>query len=129
VAANSGNGELRRQRGEAAERLAAQYLEVRGLAVLARNQRFRCGEIDLVCRDGEVLVVVEVRQRMRSEFGGALASVTWRKRRKIIRAARLLLQVHPPWRELRVRFDVVGIQGTPEGRYEVIWIQDAFRTA
>jgi putative endonuclease len=76
----------RLQRGTASEELAAEYLHSRGLVVLSRNVRCRAGELDLVCLDGDVLAIVEVRQRAKSDFGGALASVTWRKQRKIIRA-------------------------------------------
>jgi len=120
-------GELRRQRGRAAEGLAAEYLEARGLAVLARNVRCKGGELDLVCRDGDVLAVVEVRQRCRSDFGGALASVTWRKQRKIICATRFLLRASPQWRAHRLRFDVIGVQGLPDRAPEFIWVKDAFR--
>ena len=85
-------------------------------------------KIDLVCRDGPLLVLIEVRQRARSDFGGALASVAARKRRKMLRAARFLLHTHPAWRNRRLRFDVVGVQGLPQGKHEIEWIKDAFRT-
>jgi putative endonuclease len=125
----SAPGTLQRQRGAAAEEIAAAYLANRGLALLARNLRCKAGEIDLLCRDGEVLVVVEVRQRSRSDYGGALASITRQKRRKIIRAARYLLSTAPQWRHRRLRFDVVGVQGLPDRTYELQWIKDAFRAA
>jgi putative endonuclease len=127
MASRSENAELRRLRGSAAEALAAAYLASEGLEVLARNVRCKAGELDLVCRDGAVLVVVEVRQRVRSDFGGALASVTGVKRRKIIRATRYLLQRSPQWRNYRVRFDVIGVQGLPGASCELAWIKDAFR--
>ncbi|MGO9989186.1 MAG: YraN family protein, partial [Steroidobacteraceae bacterium] len=117
----------RRQSGCGAERLAAQYLKTRGLELLARNLRCKGGELDLVCRDGEVLVMVEVRQRGRRDFGGALASVTLRKQRRIIRATRFMLDTVPGWRSLRLRFDVIGVQGRPDGAHEVVWVKDAFR--
>jgi len=78
--------------GALAEQLAAEHLKARGLSVLARNLRCRAGEIDLICLDAQILAIVEVRQRRRVDFGGALGSVTWRKQRKIIRAARYLLR-------------------------------------
>jgi len=127
VAQRTCSGELQRQRGSEAEDLAAAYLASRGLALLARNVRCKAGELDLVCRDGDVLVVVEVRQRSRRDFGGALASVTWHKQRKIIRATRYVLQTTPQWRDQRVRFDVIGVQGLPGRAHEVAWVQDAFR--
>jgi putative endonuclease len=113
--------------GKCAEDLAAAYLAAHGLELLARNVRCRAGEIDLVCRDGVVLVLVEVRQRARPDFGGALASVAAPKRRKLVRAARFLLHIRPAWRRSIVRFDVVGVQGNPRGTHEIAWIKDAFR--
>jgi putative endonuclease len=113
--------------GRRAEDLAAAHLAAHGLEVLARNVRCKAGEIDLVCRDGVVLVLIEVRQRTRPDFGGALASVTAAKRRKLLRAARFLLQANPAWARSIVRFDVVGVQGDPTGLHEITWIKDAFR--
>jgi putative endonuclease len=113
--------------GRAAEDLAACYLVARGLKLLARNVRCRAGELDLVCGDGKFLVVVEVRQRARRDFGGALGSITTHKRRKIIRATRFLLCAFPRWRAHPVRFDVIAIEGTPGGEYAIDWIKSAFR--
>ena len=115
------------QRGEAAELLAANYLEMRGLKILARNLRCKAGELDLVCLDDGILAIVEVRQRESSQFGGALASVTGAKRRKIIRAARFFMQREPKWPDLSVRFDVLAVQGLPTGAHRIDWIKDAFR--
>jgi putative endonuclease len=115
-------------RGAACERMAAEYLEKHGLKIIARNLRCRAGEIDLVCRDGQVIVVVEVRQRKSCDYGGALASVNASKQRKIIRAARFLLERLAARSALSLRFDVVAVQGMPDGAHEIIWIKDAFRT-
>ena len=115
------------QRGLAAEQLAAEYLRVRGLQILARNLRCKLGEIDLLCLDCDVLAIVEVRQRERAEFGGALASVNAAKRRKIIGAAQYFLQREKQWRNLSVRFDVFAVQGLPDGAHQVEWVKDAFR--
>jgi putative endonuclease len=109
------------------EQLAAEYLQTRGLVVLARNVRCRAGELDLVCLDGGVLAIVEVRQRGRTDFGGALASVTWRKQRKIIRATQFFLQRQATWRRHVMRFDVLAVEGVPDGAHRIIWIKDAFR--
>ena len=114
----------RHDAGAAAERRAQLHLETAGLRLLERNARFRAGEWDLVMTEGELLVFVEVRLRQHSGFGGPLASVDWRKQRKLQRAAALWLQRHPEYRARRVRFDVVGytnISGSPE------WIRDAWR--
>src|SRR5580700_8474737 len=99
------------RRGMAAEQIAAQYLQAQGLLVLARNVRCRAGELDLVCLDGSILVIVEVRLRVRRDFGGALGSVTRRKQRKIIRATQFLLQRRMPWRAYVIRFDVLAMEG------------------
>ena len=117
------------QRGLAAERLAARYLEVRGLKILSTNLRCKAGELDLVCLDGDVLAIVEVRQRGSSQFGGAPASVTFAKQRKIIRATRFFSRREPRWRDLPIRFDVLAIAGLPDGAHRVDWIKDAFRAS
>src|ERR1700685_519584 len=91
------------ERGRAAEQRAAEHLQARGLIVLARNLRCRGGELDLVGLDGDVLAVVEVRQRSRIDFGGAPGSVTRAKQRKIIRAVRFFMPQYPAWRAHAMR--------------------------
>ena len=115
------------ERGAAAEAAAADFLQARGLLVLARNLRCRAGELDLVCLHEGVIVIVEVRQRTTSAFGGALASVTWRKQQKLIRATEFLRLREPAWRARALRFDVIAVQGLPDGTREVVWVRDAFR--
>ena len=122
------SSDSRLERGAASELLAAEYLQSQGLEVLERNLRCRGGELDLVCLDGGVLVIVEVRQRIRGDFGGALASVDGRKQRKLIRAARFFWQRKPAWRAYRMRFDVVAVVGQPDGIHYIHWVKDAFRT-
>jgi putative endonuclease len=106
--------------GKEAEDQAAEYLQRQGLAIVARNWRCRGGEIDLVCRQGATLVFVEVRARSRSDYGGALASITAAKRQRLILAARHYLAGlgHLP----QCRFDAVLIDA---GR--LTWLQDAFQ--
>jgi putative endonuclease len=118
--------DLRRQRGLQSEQLAADYLEDRGVVLLARNLRCKAGELDLVCLDDGVLAVIEVRQRASQEFGGALQSVTWRKQRKIIRAARYFLHRQAQWHGRALRFDVFAVEGPP-GAQRLNWVKDAFR--
>jgi putative endonuclease len=119
---------VRMQRGAAAEELAAQYLQLRGIKILARNLRCKAGELDLVCLDGRVLLIVEVRQRGDPKFGGALASVTWSKQRKILRAAQFFLRREKQWTNLALRFDVLAIEGLPDGAHRIDWVKDAFRS-
>jgi putative endonuclease len=118
--------EQRAQRGAAAEQLAAQYLQVRGIKILARNLRCKAGELDLVCLDDGVLAIVEVRQRGSPEYGGALGSVTRAKQRKIIRAAQYFLGREKHWRNSPTRFDVLAIEGLPDGAHRIEWLKDAF---
>ena len=105
-------------RGREAEERAARHLEGCGQRVVERNFRVRGGEIDLICRDGKGLVFVEVRQRSRSDFGGAAASITTTKQRRIILAAQHYLAGQP---ECDCRFDCVLIEGE---RLE--WLKNAF---
>ena len=90
-------------------------LAAKGLTVLERNFRARAGEIDLIVRDGDTVAFVEVRARASASFGGAAASVTAAKRRRLERAARLWISARG-W-EGPCRFDVVAVDG---GRLEHI---------
>lgn len=108
-------------RGAEAEEAAARFLEGHGLSVVARNYRTRFGEIDLVARDGAVLVFVEVRARRSAAYGGAAASVGFAKQRRILCAARHYLGRMGG--EPACRFDVLAWEGhapTPT------WIRGAF---
>ena len=105
--------------GEAAEARAARYLADQGLAILARNFRTRFGEIDLVARDRDTLVFVEVRSRASAAHGGAAASIDAAKRRRLEAAAGQYLArlgSEPP-----CRFDVVTLQGE-----KLNWLRAAF---
>src|SRR5215472_9775233 len=105
---------LRQQRGQRAEALAAQYLRAAGCEILQCNFRRRLGELDIVARAREVLVIAEVRTRSTQGYGGAAASVTRAKQRRITRAAQQLLQQRRDLASLPVRFDVIVV-GDPEG--------------
>lgn len=119
--------ETTRSIGQRGEDEAARHLEAQGLRLLERNYRCRGGEIDLVMREGNTLVLVEVRLRASAEFGGAAASVGPRKQRRFILAARHLLMTRPEFRSLPMRFDVVALDGGTEGMTKIDWIRDAFR--
>lgn len=112
-------------RGAAAERLARVYLGQRGLRPLDANYRCRAGEIDLVMRDGNTLVFVEVRYRRSEAFGSAAETVAVPKQRRIIKTASRYLQQHPRWANDRCRFDVVAISGDA-GQADIEWIRNAF---
>jgi putative endonuclease len=111
----------RRATGDHFEGAALSYLQASGLRLVRANFTCRHGEIDLVMRDGDTVVFVEVRYRRGKTFGGAAASVTHAKQRKLISAANLWLGWHP-WDASRpCRFDVVAFEGD-----EVEWIRGAF---
>lgn len=107
--------------GASAEQLAAEYLARQGLRVLERNWRVRGGEIDLICEDRDSLVFVEVRLRSSNGYGGAAASITPAKQRRIVLAARHYLADR---REQPCRFDAMLLDGLDAARIE--WIRDAF---
>ena len=104
--------EARRAQGDAAEERACRHLDRSGLTIVERNFRTRGGEIDIVAREADVLVFVEVRSREVPGFETPEESVTPAKRRRIVAAAREYLSKVPPssWRE--ARFDVIAIEGS-----------------
>jgi putative endonuclease len=108
--------------GAAFEARALTFLQQQRLRFVARNVVCRGGEIDLVMREPDgTLVFVEVRARAQGGYGGAAASVVWRKQQRIVRAAQHFLSTHdvamPP-----CRFDVIAFE-----RGRLIWLRDAFR--
>lgn len=111
--------------GDAGEAMARSMLERAGLEFVAANVRAKGGELDLVMRDGQTLVFVEVRQRAAGRFGGAADSVTAAKRRRVALAAQHYLSRfgdRPP----PCRIDVVAID-MGEGREPRLhWMRDAF---
>lgn len=111
----------RRATGDRFEAAARQFLEARGLRVVQVNFLCRHGEIDLVMRDGDTVVFVEVRYRRGGAFGGAAASVTAAKRRRLISAAHIWMAGRPRDARRPCRFDVIAFEGE---RAE--WIRNAF---
>ena len=93
--------------------------------LVTRNYRCRRGEIDLVMRDTETLVFVEVRRRTSRAFGGGLDSVDARKRARLVAAAEHYLMMKRIGDECPCRFDVVAIDG-PFTRTTIEWVRDAF---
>ena len=109
--------------GDAAEDAAARHLMAAGCRIVARNARYRDGEVDLIAREREMLVFVEVRMRAGSRFGGAAVSVDSLKQKRIARAAQHWLFGEYGERWPACRFDVVTVDGS--GTIE--WIRDAFQ--
>jgi putative endonuclease len=98
----------RRELGEYGEALAARFLREQGMVILARNWRCATGEIDIVARDGDCLVVCEVKTRRGSRFGMPVEAVTWAKVVRLRRLAAAWLHADGA-RAGSVRIDVVGI--------------------
>lgn len=116
----------RRSDGARIEALARDFLQRQGLTPIAANANYRGGELDLVMRDRDTLVFVEVRYRKSTAFGGAAASVDAGKRRKLVLAAELFLASHREFARLSCRFDVVAAHGDVEAP-TFDWLRDAFR--
>jgi len=98
--------------GRDAESLVCDHIEKEGMRVVARNFRGRGGEIDIVARDGDVLVFVEVRFREEDSFGAPEETVTPVKRRRIASAARAYLSTISPADWKQARFDVAAVEGS-----------------
>ena len=113
------------ERGLAGEEVAARWLAEAGLPVVARRFRTRRGEIDLIARDGAVLVFVEVKLRSRDDFGRPAEAVTAVKQRRLANAAALFL-ARTGWGDRPCRFDVIEVRGGAAG-WRVTHIADAFR--
>ncbi len=103
--------------GDAAEQRALLHLQTQGLQLVQRSFLCKGGEIDLIMRDGRHLVFVEVRKRSSKKFGGALASVTSSKQKRLVHAAQVYLQNMKP--VPACRFDLVAIEGE-----ELIWLKN-----
>ena len=110
----------RRETGTQYEERAAEYLIAQNYQILERNYRIRSGEIDIIARDGTVLVFIEVKYRKNEESGNPLEAVDIRKQKKIINVARYYLYQNK-YGDVPCRFDVIGICGS-----HIEHIKDAF---
>jgi|TARA_B100000676_G_scaffold307401_1_gene365789 putative endonuclease len=102
---------------------AEKFLQKKGLRKVSRNYLIKGGEIDLIMRDGEVLVFIEVRYRQSADHGSGAETVTYQKQRRLRRAALHYLQKHYGNHEPDCRFDVISASGNP---VVFEWISDAF---
>ena len=117
--------EQRRALGERGERLARRFLAAQGYVIRETNVRFPVGEIDVVAQEGGVLCFVEIRSASSTQWGGALSSITDRKRQRLIRAAQwYLARLREPPPE--IRFDVVAIEWGTGASHTVELIRSAF---
>ena len=113
--------------GEQLETVALRYLETRGLILICRNFQCKLGEIDLVMREAQMLVFVEVRYRRSERFGSAVETVDRHKQRKLVRTAQLYLNMQCFSQCKPCRFDILGItvNGVTQA-YRYDWIRNAF---
>jgi putative endonuclease len=107
-------------RGKQAEDQAHDFLIKQGLKLVCRNYRCKQGELDLIMRDQQALVVVEVRFRKSDIYGSALESVTTSKQARIIAATQHYLAIEKD--DCPLRFDVIAISGNSD----INWIKNAF---
>lgn len=114
----------RQRLGKHGEDLAARYLQAQGYLILARNVRTPYGELDLVARQGEVVVFVEVKTRRNDAFGMPEDAVGFRKQARLLASAQAYLQAHPDlpghW-----RVDVIAIRLRPGHSPEVRHFENA----
>ncbi len=113
--------------GRRGEAQAARELRRRGYVILERRWRCRLGEIDIVAREGEVLVVVEVKARSRADYGPPIDAVDRKKRRKLEKLARAYLQAKRRREDVSLRFDLVGVTFSAGEKPLVEVFPDAFR--
>lgn len=116
-----------RSAGACYEDIALDHLERAGLALIERNYTCRYGEIDLVMRERDTVVFVEVRYRRGGVFGDGIDSVDAGKRAKLVRAAEVFLVNHPRLAGAACRFDVVAISGDATAP-ALDWRRNAFET-
>lgn len=114
-----------REIGDDGEQLAEKYLTDRRLTLIERNYRCFFGEIDLIMRDCDCLVFIEVKQRKNTRYGSPLEMVSLRKKEKLRRTAEHYIAHHKISSHQAMRFDVVGIIASGAAT-SVQWVQNAF---
>ncbi|WP_319470760.1 YraN family protein [uncultured Pseudodesulfovibrio sp.] len=100
-----------KRRGNLGEAAAARYLESRGMRVLDRNWRFRQWELDLVCKDGDTIVFVEVKTRGAGTMGTPADGLNRKKQERLVKAASQYLTKKDLWDE-PCRFDLAAVVDT-----------------
>ncbi|MEZ5505403.1 MAG: YraN family protein [Gammaproteobacteria bacterium] len=116
----------KKQAGNQAEALALHYLQRQGFELIECNFQCKTGEIDLIMKNGETLVFVEVRYRKETQLGSPLETITRAKQRKLYRAAQFYLQQRCGNRWPPCRFDVIGISGELDNFPKIEWVSNAF---
>ncbi|MDK2777242.1 MAG: YraN family protein [Pseudomonadota bacterium] len=112
-----------RAKGAGIEQQAETFLKQQGLKAVCRNYTIRGGEIDLIMRDGKVLVFVEVRYRKDAGHGSGAESITWRKQQRLMKTAEHYLQKEYGSQLPDCRFDVISASGEP---VQFEWLKNVF---
>jgi len=110
--------------GSEGESVALQFLKKQGYTIIQRNFKTQIGEIDIIAKDGETIVFVEVKTRKNDTFGAPYESVNTAKRQKMKNVALLYLKKQK--KELPARFDVISINCLRNGQKDIRHIRDAF---
>jgi putative endonuclease len=118
VVAMAASAAARRALGDHGERVAVAQLTLAGMTILDRNWRCDLGEVDIVARDGDVLVICEVKTRRGLDYGSPSEAVTWRKASRLRRLAMRWLETHD-CHPREVRVDVVAVLCPDRGPAEV----------
>ena len=111
--------------GKTGEDRACRFLREKGYSIVQTNYRTKCGEIDIIARQGPVLVFIEVKTRRSTTFGSPLLAVTAKKQRQISMVAQEYLSKNKLF-ESDARFDVVGMKIDMSDRVEIEHIENAF---
>jgi putative endonuclease len=110
--------------GTKGEDLAVRFLQKKGYRIVKRNYKTPVGEIDIIARDGDTIVFIEVKTRTDISFGYPFEAVNNRKRQKLKNLA--LLYLKRQGKESPVRFDVLSIFCMDDGKKDIEHIKDAF---
>ena len=99
--------------GQCGEDIAAEYLKKKGYKIIVRNYRNKIGEIDIIAKNREDLIFIEVKTRSSDKFGTPAEAVTYYKKRKIVNCAKAYLMINPT--DLNIRFDIIEVYGHFDG--------------
>ena len=115
-----------RETGDITEKVAAKYLVEQGLIIQEKNLYSRMGEIDIIMKDGNTFVFIEVKYRASALFGGAISAISDKKQQKIRKTAAFYLQ-QCGLNEYNTscRFDVIALQGNINN-LDITWLKNAF---
>ena len=118
------------KKGQLAEQLALNYLQQQGLSRLQENFSCKHGEIDLIMRDNEFIVFIEVRYRKKTQFGHPLETINRAKQKKIIKTIEYFLLLNPKFNQLACRIDALAIHSQTEAQSQtdkdqIDWVKNA----